>query len=670
MPKSDISKHIFISYARTDGQEHAARLDSDLRAAGYQTWRDLRNLNEYQDFSAEIETNIQQASHVIVCVTPSIDANPSSFVRREIIYAESKGKPIIPLVFPQATVPTLINHLTWIPFIDKNTQSLDYNKGLDQLLGRLKALKEQTRIRDNSDPYRDYLTALYDQIVRYLNLTVFSLLTLQSDATPEAVESGSKNVLPMAFWAMAGVADKINDTRQFNNLNEAFEAYKGRVLLLGEPGGGKTTTLFAFARDAVARRLEDITLPLPILVPISTWDSQKQTPIADWLAQTIPILKKEDIGRLIDAHKALLLLDGLDELEKDKEEQEDIETTANKSANTSDDKASTVFKSDPRSRFIALIPTDSPIIITCRVKDYSEIDKKVKLSGAVTLKPLNNEQMKDYLKKLPDLWEALIADKKLRNVARTPLLLSLFTYAYKQANPEELQQLRNLQNSPSELRDKIFETYVQQRYIYEKRRMEAHLEKIPCSLEEIHHILGNFAMTTTMFSKKHKLDSFKSNFISTSMTQMSLEEFLTLAEQLHLIVRPTVDNISFIHLLLQDYFAFQFVSKEINSDDLTVQINAVRWLEQFDDVRAFKLIVRFLGNKNNYLRRSALSILGRINDARAIKHLEKMLLDKNQYWVWESRVCDFAALALKRIGTGDALATLETWQMKEGNRKK
>ena len=75
--------HVFISYARTDGKSYAERLDNDLQAAGFSTWRDTRNINEYQDFSAEIEVAIRDASHLAVCVTPSLDANrPASSAAR------------------------------------------------------------------------------------------------------------------------------------------------------------------------------------------------------------------------------------------------------------------------------------------------------------------------------------------------------------------------------------------------------------------------------------------------------------------------------------------------------------------------------------------------------------------------------------------------------------
>src|SRR5689334_11601415 len=107
--------HVFISYAREDGRDFAAKLETDLQAAQFPTWRDTRNLNPHQDFTAEIEAGINDASQVVVCMTPDIK-RADSFVRREIQYAILCEKPIIPLRFADVKPPISIVNLTWIDF--------------------------------------------------------------------------------------------------------------------------------------------------------------------------------------------------------------------------------------------------------------------------------------------------------------------------------------------------------------------------------------------------------------------------------------------------------------------------------------------------------------------------------------------------------------------------
>ena len=88
------SRHIFISYAREDGREHAARLEKALSQYGFTAWRDVRHIDPTQDYTAELEQAIEAASYVVICVTPDVRRG-NSFVRREISYAQVIEKPVV-----------------------------------------------------------------------------------------------------------------------------------------------------------------------------------------------------------------------------------------------------------------------------------------------------------------------------------------------------------------------------------------------------------------------------------------------------------------------------------------------------------------------------------------------------------------------------------------------
>lgn len=361
-----MSGHVFISYARSDGLSHAERLESDLHGAGYPTWRDKRNLSEYNDFSAEIEMAIRAAQVVTVCITPSIEASPSSFVRREIIYAQTKDKPIIPLVFPHASVPILINHLTWIPFFDG--ERLAYERGLHELIDRLRRDPQPATPSASLDPFRDYLTHLYDWVVNHLAQKVGGeVIELSSQASPDAIQTTAASIpvsLLSYFDQLAGVPSQAARTT-FTHFAAAFDAYQGRVLLLGEPGAGKSTTLMAFARDAIVRRLDDVSRPLPVLAPIVAWDAYRKPSLGAWLSGG-----GSELRQVIEDGRALLLLDGLDELGSERPLDPD-----NPNGPTF----------DPRAAFIEALPADNQVVLTCRVKDYHAIGHKAALNEAVTL---------------------------------------------------------------------------------------------------------------------------------------------------------------------------------------------------------------------------------------------------------------------------------------------
>lgn len=607
---SHAQKQVFISYAREDGKPYAKRLQSELETVGFKTWLDERNLDPYQDFSGAIEGAIQNSDYVVVCVTRDVSFRENSFVRREMQYAmlwseeAEDGHPkIIPLVFPDGyPPPILVVNLTYIPcFVGKKQdRRLDFEIGLRGLWSRLgisspeEPLSRQSEgdsivptrmpsikpfvqvepfaeaneeevslpISPPPEPYKDHLWALYKSIVEYLNQTVFSLITLSSKATPEAVNQ--RSVLPMRF------ADA-NSEHVFNNIQEAFQGYRGSLLLLGDPGAGKTTTLLAFAREMVAQRLEDSSLPLPIYLRISEWSRETQPKLDEWIASKTT-LALENVEQLRKSGQLLLLLDGLDELGDNFEIAEKNLITRRKRV---------LDSFDPRLRFMQMVERDlgnNAIVITSRVKDYQAIGTKISLRGAVTLRALDDEQLAQYLDDQTDLLNALQTDQGLREMAGNPLLLSLLRFAYSEMNADERQLLHDLTHSPLELRDKVFEIYVRRRFEHEEKRKNVPLR---FNLEQSYALLGELAVQITgeiNSSKREVYASLKRSDKNLSHGQIS--QFLEQMRRLHILI---IDDNSprFIHLLLRDYFAFHRLQIMFNINDTTT----VKALETLRDDR-------------------------------------------------------------------------------------
>src|SRR6516164_4054070 len=97
-------KHIFISYARRDGQDASARLAHNLEHAGFRVWRDTRDIDPAQDFTAQIERGIASARCVVACITDDT-LKGDSFVRREISYACLINIPILTARFQDVPPP-------------------------------------------------------------------------------------------------------------------------------------------------------------------------------------------------------------------------------------------------------------------------------------------------------------------------------------------------------------------------------------------------------------------------------------------------------------------------------------------------------------------------------------------------------------------------------------
>ena len=189
----------------------------------------------------------------------------------------------------------------------------------------------------------------------------------------------------------------------------------GRTLLiLGEPGSGKTITLLELTRDLVARAEEDVNLLIPVVFNLSSW-AGKQQKIEDWLVEELGTkyqVHKEIREPLVKKQQLLLLLDGLDEVK------EEYQNSCIAALNQ--------FKQD----------YDTELVVCSRIKDYERLSNPLKFQTAVYLKPLSLEQVGYYLRslgtELTGLKILLKSDTVLQNLAQSPLMLNIMTLTYHQ----------------------------------------------------------------------------------------------------------------------------------------------------------------------------------------------------------------------------------------------
>ncbi|GGA48508.1 hypothetical protein [Okeania sp. KiyG1] len=95
----------------------------------------------------------------------------------------------------------------------------------------------------------------------------------------------------------------------------------GRLLILGAPGSGKTTTLLELGQELVIRAQMDVELGIPVFFNLSSWRDDKQS-IEEWLVEELrwKYGVSRDIGkRLVEGKQLLPMLDGLDELESSRQ---------------------------------------------------------------------------------------------------------------------------------------------------------------------------------------------------------------------------------------------------------------------------------------------------------------------------------------------------------------
>ena len=221
-------------------------------------------------------------------------------------------------------------------------------------------------------------------------------------------------------------------------ISDVFERVGRSLLILGEPGAGKTTTLLELAREMIDRAQKDPTEKIPVVFNLSSWTDPTQT-IADWLVEELRAkynIPKKIATPWVENDSLLLLLDGLDEVAPERR-----------------DACVEAINGFLEEHFV-------PLVVCCRKEEYDALDGRLNLQSAVLLQPLTPEQIDGYLERLsPDLnalRETLRSDRELQEFAQTPLILSIMTLAYRGMPVEELQSLGSI----GDRRRHLFKTYV------------------------------------------------------------------------------------------------------------------------------------------------------------------------------------------------------------------
>ncbi len=372
-------------------------------------------------------------------------------------------------------------HLT--PMLKKRTEKSPQRR---PILGSPKVQKARTK----------YLEIFEADVLDRLKTSIHNARFIDIGAD----EDPSATYLPWQYRADDRPCD-------FSRFEDAFHAYHGRVLLLGAPGSGKTTTLLHLAKQLIEQAKTDPDAPIPLLVNLSQFRFQEMTPlrhantlpfrhsgtqvpdtsncpIEAWLIQIFagyPRVTSNIIQNWLAEERVAILLDGLDETE----ERYLLEFAGY------------------LNLFIDRYP-DMITVVCSRIVEYrplrAEKNTRLHLHGAVTLQPLTHPQINEYLEKAQAtaLRNALPHDNALYELAQTPLTLSMMTLAYAGLAPTDLPRDLSL----IERRRHLFDTYVT-RMLQRKARHDANEPfdlnpdndlSIEYSEKQVNHWLGWLAV--------------------------------------------------------------------------------------------------------------------------------------------------------------------------------
>ncbi len=209
-----------------------------------------------------------------------------------------------------------------------------------------------------------------------------------------------------------------NQTGELDGTIEGvFQAADRALLILGDAGAGKTTTLIALAEQLIAAAERNRAQPLPVILNLASW-AEKQPPIAQWVVGELQAKYQipRSLGqKWLEGGDLVLLLDGLDEM------------PGFCQANCIN--AINQFREEHGL---------TGIVVCGRLEDYEASPVRLKFSGAVRLQPLTAEQIDDFLAQAGDglsgLRQAIQQDDVLAEMAQSPLMLSVMSLAYQQSS--------------------------------------------------------------------------------------------------------------------------------------------------------------------------------------------------------------------------------------------
>jgi hypothetical protein len=230
------------------------------------------------------------------------------------------------------------------------------------------------------------------------------------------------------------------------------------LLILGEPGSGKTVTLLELAQDAIARAERDYTQSIPLVFTLSSW-GLKRLPIKDWIikeGKALYSLSPSWLKSSLEKGRLLLLLDGLDEVPSKKQK----------------------FFLNALNTFIEQYPL-TEFIVTSRREYYEKIKIKLNLKAAIYLQPLSLGQICEYIANLGNEYSINVAklqsDPIFLKFATTPLNLHIIGLVYK----------GYVENQP-----KLESLEARRRWLINQRWYRHLSEKGPSYTEEIIHWLS------------------------------------------------------------------------------------------------------------------------------------------------------------------------------------
>jgi transcriptional regulator with XRE-family HTH domain len=249
---------------------------------------------------------------------------------------------------------------------------------------------------------------------------------------PDAVQNATNRLLRIS-------QQDVQTLPSGTSILEVYEMSGRELLILGEPGAGKSTVLLRLAQMLAQQAEQEEAHPLPVILCLSSW-AEHQPALEVWMSDQLALTY--DVSQKLSAQwvrneRILPLLDGLDEMD-----------AASRSA------CIAAINAYHREHLLV------PLVICSRRTEYEDAARhqKLALQSAELIQPLTFEQVSASLDQigqpLHNLRQILQTNQALQELTTTPLMLSILMLTYSR-NP-----VPTLSHEISALQRQVWSDYV------------------------------------------------------------------------------------------------------------------------------------------------------------------------------------------------------------------
>ncbi|MEG3955885.1 CHAT domain-containing protein [Microcoleus sp. herbarium2] len=328
--------------------------------------------------------------------------------------------------------------ISWLPVICQNPSQL--MPTWDKLRGASGTKTRSTiwtRNRDSqeSENRNRLLAKIKDEVESRWAQSLHNRVVIQQpkELQPKQVETpwGVEVRLNHLSNQLFSPETKLVDVFQQSNIDS-------KLLIIGDPGNGKTITLLELAKQLITQAEDDTNRAIPVLLNLSSWKDEKQ-PLLQWLSAEL--VSKYDVNLniaqdLLENHRILPLLDGLDETLWQESCVEAI------------------------NQFLESAYRPPGLVVCSRKEGYEFINAKLKLNGAICLQSVAKAEVQKYFAdmKCLQLWQTIKNSDAFLKLLESPLMLNLMVLVGQEMLLEDEVTFKSTQ----ELEESLLDVYIQQ----------------------------------------------------------------------------------------------------------------------------------------------------------------------------------------------------------------